>query len=53
MSILTAGLGEGGAVKAEDEDMLADILCYVFPEASRDDVLNSIRSRPQRVSAYN
>eukprot|EP00878_Enallax_costatus_P024746 GHUV01026431.1.p1 GENE.GHUV01026431.1~~GHUV01026431.1.p1 ORF type:complete len:220 (+),score=46.80 GHUV01026431.1:181-840(+) len=53
VAILCLGLGEGGAVKAEDEGMLADIICYVFPEATREEVLDSIRSRPQRVSVYN
>jgi hypothetical protein len=49
---LLAGLKDGEAVPEADESMLTSIISFVFPEASSDDVLASIRSRPQRVSAY-
>jgi hypothetical protein len=39
-------------VPEADEGMLTDIVGWVFPDASREEVLESIRSRPQRVSAY-
>jgi hypothetical protein len=45
-------LTDGQAVLEADEDMLTDIVAFTFPEASRQDVLDSIRSRPQRASAY-
>lgn len=52
VSSLLAGLKDGQAVPEADESMLTSIISFVFPEASSDDVLASIRSRPQRVSAY-
>jgi hypothetical protein len=47
-----AGLKDGQAVAEADETMLAAIVSFVFPEASSEEVLTSIRGRPQRVSAY-
>lgn len=52
IACLLAGLKDGQAVPEGDEAMLTSIIGFVFPEASSDDVLASIRSRPQRVSAY-
>eukprot|EP00879_Flechtneria_rotunda_P012323 GHRR01012870.1.p1 GENE.GHRR01012870.1~~GHRR01012870.1.p1 ORF type:complete len:177 (+),score=42.38 GHRR01012870.1:1502-2032(+) len=52
VAILCLGLSDGQAVQEADEGMLADILGFVFPEASREQVLDSIHSRPQRTSAY-
>jgi hypothetical protein len=48
-----AGLTDGQAVAESDEAVLSAIISFVFPEASSEDVVASIRSRPQRVSAYN
>lgn len=47
-----AGLKDGEAVPEADESMLRDIVSFVFPEASSEEVMTSIRDRPQRVSAY-
>jgi hypothetical protein len=48
-----AGLTDGQAVPESDEAVLSAIISFVFPEASSEDIVASIRSRPQRVSAYN
>lgn len=47
-----AGLADGQAVPEGDEAMLTSIISFVFPEASSEEVLASIKGRPQRVSAY-
>jgi hypothetical protein len=49
---VAAGLKDGQAVPESDEAMLSNIITFVFPEASSEDVTASIRNRPQRVSAY-
>ena len=49
---LRAGLADGQAVPEGDEAMLTSIISFVFPEASSEEVLASIKGRPQRVSAY-
>ena len=48
----STGLKDGVPVPEADQQYVADIMRYGFPEATDEQLLQAVQTRPERASAY-